>query len=97
MSEGASIIRLKTHRELAAEAEREYQDRAHATAVSMLEDALDFVKSQTDRRVTGVAIAFAFSDRAYASHVPTDADNYGSLIAAVADCNYRLLKHTNEG
>jgi len=97
VSDDASIIRLKTRSELVAAAEREYEDQAHATAVKMLEDALDFVKGQTDRRVTGVAIAFAFSDRAYASHIPTDADNYGSLIAAVDDCHYRLLKHTNEG
>jgi hypothetical protein len=92
-----SIIRLKTRLEIAAEADREYEDRAHATAIKMLEDALEFVRGQHDRRVTGVAIAFTFSDRAYASHIPTDADNYGSLIAAVDDCHYRLLKHTNEG
>jgi len=97
MTSDTSIIRLKTHRDRSAAAERDYEDRAHATAISMLEDALDFARGQSDRRVIGVAIAFAFSDRAYASRIPTDADNYGSLIAAIADCNYRLLKHTNEG
>lgn len=45
--------------------------------------------------LTGVAIAMTFSDRCYASHVPLHADNYGSLIAAVHDCNYRLMKITN--
>lgn len=41
----------------------------------------------------------AYEDRAQAtaSHIPIDADNYGSLIAAVDDCHYRLMRHTNGG
>lgn len=92
----SDVIRLKTRADLEKEADRAYEDQAHNTAIQMLEEALELARSQTTRRVTGVAIAFTFSDRAYASHVPTDADNYGSLIAAVADCHYRLMKHTNE-
>lgn len=91
------VIRLKTRAELAAGEQQAYEDRAQATAIKMLEDALAFAKDQVGRRVTGVAIAFTFSDRAYASHIPIDADNYGSLIAAVDDCHYRLMRHTNGG
>lgn len=89
------VIRLKTMPEREAEADKAYEDRAHATAIRMLEEALAMVRGQTERRVTGVAIAFAFSDRSYASHIPVDADNYGSLIAAVCDTEYRLMRHTN--
>lgn len=92
----SDVIRLKTRRERNEERDQAYEDQAHATAITMLEDALAFANGQTDRRVTGVAIAFAFSDRCYASRVPLDADNYGSLIAAVADCHYRLMKITSE-
>lgn len=91
----SDVIKFRSLAELEGEADREYAERAHAEAIRMLEDALVFVRGQVGRRVCGVAIAMAFDDRCYASHIPTGADNFGSLIAAVADCQHRLLVHTN--
>lgn len=89
------VIRLVTRAEREAGEQAAYEAQASASAIRMLEEALEMARDQTERRVVGVAIAFSFSDRVYASHIPVDADNYGSLIAAVADAHYRLLKHTN--
>lgn len=91
------VIRLVTAPEREAAADREYQEGAHADAERMLEEMLAFVRGRTDRQVTGIAIAVAFSDRTYASHIPLHADNVGSLIAALSDAWYRMLKHTNGG
>lgn len=95
MSEDPPVIRLVTAPEREAAADREHTEGAHAEAVRMLEEMLAFVRDNPDRQVTGLAIAVAFSDRTYASHLPLHADNMGSLIAAASDVWYRLLKQTN--
>lgn len=92
----ASVIRLVPMPEREAQADAAYQTLAMTEAITMLEEALEFAKGRPEgARVTGVAIAFAFEDRAYGRHLPLHADNYGSLVAAVADAQYGLLKHTN--
>lgn len=95
MSDG--VIKFRTPEQRAADADRAYEDQAHDEAIRMLEEGLAFARGQLadGRRVTGVAIAMTFSDRCYASHIPSHGDNLGSLIGAVADCQYRLMRLTN--
>lgn len=94
---GGGVIQFRTRAQRAAEADRAYEEQANAEAIRMLEEALAFARAQESdgRRVTGVAIAMTFSDRCYASHIPLYGDNLGSLIGAVADCQYRLMRLTN--
>jgi len=89
------VIKFRTRTQIQVDDEQAYEGAAHAEAIAMLEEALEFVRNKQGGRVTGVAIALAFADRAYASHVPLHADNCGSLIAAIADCQYRMMKITN--
>lgn len=89
------VIQFRTANQRAAEADRAYVDGAREEAIRMLEEALELAKSQQGRSCTGVAIAMTFSDRYYASHVPLKADNCGSLIAALVDCQWRLMKLIN--
>jgi hypothetical protein len=88
------LIHFRTRAQRAAEADRACQETANAEAIRMLEQSLAYAKAQANegRLVSGVAIGMVFSDRCYASHIPVDADNYGLLIAAVADCQYRLQR-----
>lgn len=96
MSDGG-VIQFRTPAQRVADADRAYEEQANAEAIRMLEEALAFALGQASegRRVTGVAIAMTFSDRCYASHIPLHGDNLGSLIGAVADCQYRLMRLTN--
>lgn len=91
------VIQFRTPAQRQAEEDRAYQDAANAEALRMLEESLTYARAQASegRQVTGVAIAMTFSDRCYSSHIPNNADNYGSLIAAVADCQYRLHRLIN--
>lgn len=93
----AGVIRFRPPAERRADEDRAYEDAANAEAICMLEEALAYARAQANegRRVTGVAIAMTFSDRCYASHIPLHGDNLGSLIGAVADCQYRLMRLTN--
>lgn len=88
----SDVLRLVTLPEREAEERTAYEDGAHSEAVDMLERALAMVK---ERKVSSVAIAFAFDDQAYGSLIPTAGNKMGHLIGAVADMQHRLLRRTN--
>lgn len=92
------IVELRSREQLAAEREaserKEYDAAAQGEVVSMLSQAIEIAQQAG---ATGVVIGLSFSDGSYGSYIPTAANNVGGLLAALADCQYRLLKNTNGG
>lgn len=92
------VIELRSREERAAERDanerKEYDTAAHDEAITMLNEAIEIAKRLN---ATGVVIGLAFPDGSYGSYIPTAANNVAGLLAALADCQYRLLKNTNGG
>lgn len=88
----SDIIRLVTAAERTEAEETAYCDAAHAEAVEMLERALEMAK---ERRVSSVAVAFAFADRSYGSLIPLKGNDVGLLLGSVTDLAYRLTKDSD--
>ena len=92
----SGIIPFQTSQERSAKRDASYTDRAAAEAITMLEEALAYARGRPEgQRVTAVAISLSFEDRAYGRHIPLHGDNLGSLLAALSDAHYGLLKLTN--
>lgn len=81
------------------ERERErFAELAHHDAEALIETARGLVAEAVaeGRKVVGLAVAVAFSDGSYGSLIPVNACDYGRLLGAVADLQFRLLRNTNE-
>jgi hypothetical protein len=89
----SDVIRLITATDRAAAEQAEYEDSAHAEALSMLERAIGLVK---ERKVGSVAIAFALDDGSYGHLLPVAGNRIGHLVGAVADMQWSLLRKTND-
>lgn len=85
-SSAGQVVRLVTAQEREAKLDAEFENSAHAEAISMLERTLEMVR----RRPAQVAIAIAFSDGAIGTTIPAINQYLVPLVAATNHMNHRL-------
>lgn len=83
MAQREQLEQQRTTQEIA-----DYAAAAHEEAVSMLEEALRFVRENPN--VASVAIAYSFFTGSYATQIPRRGDQMGALIGATAALTFKL-------
>jgi hypothetical protein len=88
------VIKLVTAPEREAAEERSFAEQVHEEAIGMLERALVMAR---ERRLTGVAIAFAWEDGSYGRMMPSLMARWAALIGSVATLQHDLILKSFEG
>lgn len=84
----SEVIKLTTVPEREAAEAKAYDEAVHEEAIGMLEKALVMAR---ERRLTGVAISFAWADGSYGRMMPTLMHHWAALIGAVATTQQDLI------
>lgn len=85
------VIRLETKQQRADRQDQEYRDEVQREALTMLEMMIGLVK---ERRISGLAIAFAWEDGYYGRLLPTLTSNMAALIGSLGTAHHALIAST---